>query len=351
LLLAYAIASGLPLVSSAEDGSVSGVLTQRARDFIAGLDDEQRREAVYAFDDDERFDLRLAPLRLEGLRVDQMTDSQWAELESLLSGVLSPSGLGKMNTIRSLEREVAEAEGGLFGFVMDRIRDPKRYFLAVFGEPGPEAPWGMRFDGHHLSFNWTVVPGEALSVTPLFLGGQPRVVPDGLDRAGLRVLADEEDRALGLVNALSEGERAAARIPFGGGGAFSRPMSVAGGERVDPQQPVGQRVQSMGREAKSRLNGVIETVLENFVPEVANRYRAGLPTQADTIHFAYAIPEERAGTPLQPGTPLYYRIQGAGFLIEYDNTSEEADHIHLVWREFAGDFGRDVLAEHRRSHH
>jgi len=351
LLLAYAIASGLPLVSSAEDGSVSGVLTQRARDFIAGLDDEQRREAVYAFDDDERFDLRLAPLRLEGLRVDQMTDSQWAELESLLSGVLSPSGLGKMNTIRSLEREVAEAEGGLFGFVMDRIRDPKRYFLAVFGEPRPETPWGMRFDGHHLSLNWTAVPGEALSVTPLFLGGQPRVVPEGLDRAGLRVLVDEEERAVLLINGLSDGERSAARIPFGGGGAFSRPMSVAGEKRLAPKPPVGLPAGSMSREARIRSNDVIESVLDNFVPEIADRYRARVAAQGETIHFAYATPDAFSRAPLRAGTPLYYRIQGSGFLIEYDNTSEEADHIHLVWREFDGDFGRDVLAEHLEAHH
>ena len=45
-------------------------------------------------------------------------------------------------------------------------------------------------------------------------------------------------------------------------------------------------------------------------------------------------------------TPHYYRIQGKSFLIEYDNSQNNANHIHVVWREFKGDFGRDMIGEH-----
>ena len=44
-----------------------------------------------------------------------------------------------------------------------------------------------------------------------------------------------------------------------------------------------------------------------------------------------------------PGTAHYYRIQGTTFLIEYDNTQNHANHQHIVWRDFKGDFG-DRLA-------
>ena len=49
----------------------------------------------------------------------------------------------------------------------------------------------------------------------------------------------------------------------------------------------------------------------------------------------------------------YYRIQGSTFVIEYDNTQNHANHIHCVGREFKGDWGRDLLAEHDRTapHH
>jgi Protein of unknown function (DUF3500) len=49
---------------------------------------------------------------------------------------------------------------------------------------------------------------------------------------------------------------------------------------------------------------------------------------------------------LEPGMPHYYRIQGPSFLIEFDNTQNEANHIHTLWRDFHGDWGEDLLAEH-----
>jgi len=52
---------------------------------------------------------------------------------------------------------------------------------------------------------------------------------------------------------------------------------------------------------------------------------------------------------LEPGRPHYYRIQGSGFLIEYDNVQNGANHIHTVGRDFDGDFGRDLLREHHRA--
>ena len=53
----------------------------------------------------------------------------------------------------------------------------------------------------------------------------------------------------------------------------------------------------------------------------------------------------------QKGSGHYYRIQGSTFLIEFDNTQNNANHIHTVWRDFDGDFGDDVLADHYRTSH
>ena len=64
----------------------------------------------------------------------------------------------------------------------------------------------------------------------------------------------------------------------------------------------------------------------------------------DAIYFAWA------GS-LAPGEPGYYRVQGPTFLIEWDDTMPEADHVHTILREFDGDFGRDLLAEHYEREH
>ncbi len=323
-------------------------LSTRMGALVAGLDESQRERASYAFDDDERFDLKLAPILLEGLRRDEMTDAQTRALDDALRTILSPSGLAKVDTIRSLETEVAELEGGWFGFLFDRLRETGRYFLAVFGEPAEDRAWGMRLDGHHLSLNWTVAPGAPVSVTPLFLGGQPREVPAPLERAGLRPLPEEEDRAVAFVAGLSAEQRAVARLPWGGGGALRRPMFVSGGVPLEVAEPAGLLRAGLPEDAQARLDAILEVVLANFVPEIAEGWRQRFADGADAIHFAFAVPEDLDQAVV--GRSLYYRIQGADFLLEFDNTSPAADHIHVVWRDLRGDYGRDVLGEHLAAH-
>ncbi len=48
----------------------------------------------------------------------------------------------------------------------------------------------------------------------------------------------------------------------------------------------------------------------------------------------------------EPGLIQNCRIQVPTLLIEYDNVQNSANHIHAVWRDFDGDFGRDVLGQH-----
>ena len=57
------------------------------------------------------------------------------------------------------------------------------------------------------------------------------------------------------------------------------------------------------------------------------------------------------GRQARGGGPNYYRVQGPTFLIEYDNVQNNANHIHAVWRDFNGDFGRDILGEHYKTYH
>jgi hypothetical protein len=80
----------------------------------------------------------------------------------------------------------------------------------------------------------------------------------------------------------------------------------------------------------------------------ANTFEAGLAKARlarvheggiDRIRFGWAGATER-------GRPHYYRIQGPLFLIEYDASQGGGNHIHTVWRDFDGDFGRDLLRIH-----
>jgi hypothetical protein len=343
VLLCFAL---LGAQAQPEGDPIAVALSEDLANFASSLDEDQRDTALYAFDDEERFDLRLAPLGLEGLRIDGMTDAQWDALHSAMARVLSAEGLEKMNTIRSLEAEVAETETGLFGWVFRGMRNTRRYFLAVFGDPSSQTPWAMRFDGHHISLNWTAVPGAPLSVTPLFFGGQPREVPADLERAGLRVLAAEEDRAIELIATLAELQRAAAKIPFESGGQILRPMVVSAEPNLRVDAPAGIAASQLDAAQRDALAALLDVHLGNFAGPIAARHRKKVHAQFASVHFAYAAAASDASVGPRAGDPLYYRLQGPSFLIEFDDTAEEANHVHVVWRELNGDFGRDVLAEH-----
>ena len=71
----------------------------------------------------------------------------------------------------------------------------------------------------------------------------------------------------------------------------------------------------------------------------AQRLQRVLDSGLDSLQFAWV------GSP-QKAQGHYFRIQGATFLIEYDNSG--GNHVHSVWRDFDGDWGRDVLADHYR---
>ena len=321
-------------------------LTAEASKWYAALNDDQRDEVLYEFDDDERFDLRLAPIWLEGLRRDDMTGAQWQGLREVLQTTLTPLGMQKVETVMSLENEVRrlDEESWLLLVLGRFIHGQGLYYVALFGEPKSGQPWGMRLDGHHVSLNWTVDRDGMVSTTPLFLGSQPREVPQGWERAGLRALAEEEDAGRALWKALGREQRAAAEIEFAeatGLGGRTRPLFVGEGERLDPFKPIGISSADLDPAQRQLLGALVEAYLARLGAEERAALR---PAETETLHFAWA------GS-LDPGAPGYYRVQGKSLLIEFDNTVPEGNHVHTIVRDVNSDYGRDLLARHYDDHH
>jgi hypothetical protein len=97
-----------------------------------------------------------------------------------------------------------------------------------------------------------------------------------------------------------------------------------------------------------QLNSQQQEMLLAIISEVASaqtevvsreRLRIIMADGIEAVKFAWIGGFER-------GDAHYYRIQGGSFLIEYDNTQNDANHVHLVWRDFNGDFGRDLIRLH-----
>ena len=307
-----------------------------AKTFLAGLDGDARGKAQFAFDAEERFNWFFVPRPRAGLPLKAMSAPQQRTALDLLRAGLSEKGYTKAEAIRALEPILAEIENNPVR------RDPELYYVTIFGEPSPTGTWGWRFEGHHISLNWTIVRGSSIASTPQFFGSNPAEVRSG-PRRGFRALAAEEDLARALLGSFTEGQRAQAVIST----AAPDDILTTNTRKAAIQEDRGIAFRDLSQEQRGLLLAIIEEYAGAQPKAVAEqrleRLRgAGL----DAVRFAWM-----GG--LNRGERHYYRLQGPTFLIEYDNTQNDANHIHAVWRDFNGDFGIDLLEEHYKNsaHH
>jgi hypothetical protein len=312
----------------------STVMTLAAQHFLASLTPEQRAKAAFPFQDDERLNWHFIPKERKGLPLLEMTPPQKALAQAVLSAGLSQQGYIKAVTIMSLEDvlRIMEKDDG-------NHRDPQKYYFSVFGEPSDTGAWGFRVEGHHLSQNYTVVNGK-IADTPSFFGANPAEVLEG-PRKGLRTLAAEEDLARDVLESLTPEQKQVAIVTAT---AYPDILTMASRKAALEGQPSGLSASKMTK----KQFGLLETLLSDYagnVPEqLAQARMEEVKKAGSNIFFAWAGAEQRGG-------PHYYRIQAPAFLIEYDNTQNNANHIHSVWRDFNGDFGLDLLAMHYQASH
>jgi hypothetical protein len=335
-LAANAAAGALPRPSVAQPSDAArAAMAAAALAFLGALPAEARRRAVFPLADPERLNWHYVPRGREGVPFKAMPASARAAAHELMKASLSVVGYGKATTIISLEDVLRRLE--TFGL----SRDPENYAFTVFGNPGAAAPWGWRVEGHHLSLNFTLVPGQPVAMTPTFLGANPAEVPSG-PKKGLRALAAEQDLGRALARSLTEIQRARTVIATQSLGDI-----VTGPGRADSlATPAGLAVADMTGDQRSLAAKLIEEYARNMRSELAEQElrrmgEAGL----DRVHFAWA-------GALETGRAHYYRLHGPTLLIEYDNTQNNANHIHSVWHDPRRDFGLDLLRAHyERGHH
>ena len=301
-----------------------------AQALIAAVDERRRERLVLAFTDPARTDWNYVPRSRPGLSFADLDARQRESVHALLKTALSEIGHRKVVNIIELELVLRELElsGPLF-------RDPEKYSIVFFGQPEVATPWGWRFEGHHLSLSFTVRGERVIASTPSFFGANPAEVRQG-PKKGLRVLAAEEDDARTLLASFDAAQRKVAIVdprPYGD-------IVTRAAAKVTPLEQRGLEMRAMNESQRAQLRALIDVYASNFEPTL-RAARLARVDEGDTgaIRFAWAGPTER-------NRPHYYRIQGAKFVIEYDASQNDGNHIHTVWRDFDGDFGRDLLREH-----
>ncbi|MET9020299.1 DUF3500 domain-containing protein [Actinopolymorpha sp. NPDC004070] len=325
----------------ASQAATTARMVAAATAFLSALTPDQRTAATAPFDTDDHRVWTYLPGPRPGLALADMSEEQRGLAAALLATGLSDEGSGRARAImtldgilRGLEREA--------GSDMWKQRDAGYFWVRVLGDPAGSQPWAWRVNGHHLAVHFAVV-GDEVASTPQFFGANPAKVLSG-PHAGLRTLPESEDLGRALLASLDPDRRARAvvdaeapddiltrRDPVADAGRLPRGLAYA--DMTDPQ--------------RGHLETLVRHYLGRSTAEVAEASwhdveKAGL----ERVTFSWA------GS-LRPGVGErhYYAVAGPTFVLEYDNTQNDANHIHTVWRDLRNDWGEDLLAAHYAQQH
>jgi hypothetical protein len=313
----------------------SAEMATAAKKLLDSLSPEQMATLGFDFKAAERMNWHFIPKPRKGLTLKDMSEDQRALAKALLSSGVSEKANNKIMTIMSLELILKDMEKGT-----GPRRDPEMYYWSVFGTPDGKSPWGWRVEGHHVSINFTVISDNEVVAAPVFLGDNPADVKEG-PRKGLRVLAEEEDMGRAFVKSLTADQFKKALFL-----QTAPPEIITKADRQAVLQKFeGIPYNDLTHEQKLALFNLIRLYADRLRPELsADDLKHVTDAGLDKIYFAWA-----GGT--NPGEPHYYRIHGPNFLVEYDDTQNNANHIHTVWRDLDNDFGGDLLKKHYEQEH
>jgi hypothetical protein len=346
--VAVAIATAAVAGSIAASQRSAAAMAKATTALVDSLTPEQRQKMVMPLDSTERTRWNFIPTNMfprQGVPLKEMTEPQRKLAHELLRTALSQRGytitVAVMNDLEAILRDTEAAarakaaESGRGGGRGGQVRDPELYYFAVFGTPGGKAPWAWRVEGHHISLHFTIANGNTVAAAPSFFGSNPAEVREG-PKQGFRALDREQDAGRALVMALDEAQRKSAIIQETAPNDILTMTNVT----VDPLSPPGLAASAMTPKQRELLMQLIEVYTSQMAADTAAERQAEIKKGGvDKISFAWA-------GPVEPGQRHYYRVQGPTFLIEFDNTQNNGNHIHSVFRDFESDFGRDLLREH-----
>ena len=310
-----------------------------AKNFLESLSEAQRAKATFEYMDGERMYWYYPPINRHGLALRDMDQNQRGLAMALLETGLTPRSFQQAKQIIEHEDVLGplEKEMGMVTFV----RDTELYYFTVFGEPGPDAPWGWRTEGHHVSLHFSVWGDNIISVTPFFFGANPAEVRKG-PKTGLRILGDREDIAFQLMDSLDQTQLGKAVI------YEEAPLDILtyNSTKVSfPFRPEGLAAADMTGSQKEALLSLIAEYVGQVRTDLAEQKLAAIREGGlDHFHLAWA-------GPVSKNDAHYYRIHGGDFVVEFDNRQDGANHIHSVWRDIENDFAADVLREHLLLYH
>lgn len=331
------------LFKTGSTGVSTAPVVTAAENFLAALSAAQQKAATFPVDDEEwRKWANVHRYQRQGIGFKDMTEPQREAAIGLLRAALSAKGLKITRDIMRLNETLAELTGkhDEYGEFL--------YWITIMGTPSATEPWGWQLDGHHLVINYFVL-GDQVVMTPTFMGSEPVVANEG-KYAGTRILEDEQDKGLTLINALTDEQRRVAIVEPTKDGNRNQ-AELFKDNVVIPY--AGIRADSFTDHQKMLLRQIIHAYVGNMSDGHAEVKMNEVLQHLDETHFAWMGGTEPDGT-------FYYRIHSPVILIEFDHQmpvglpgprTPNREHIHTVVRTPNGnDYGKDLLRQHYEQH-
>jgi hypothetical protein len=306
---------------------IANDLAHTAEELIASSQKPKGAPLTYSFEDPSRENWHFFPnwSSRTGVPLSRLSAEQRLLVKKMVELLLSEGGFLEYENLRLIH--------GIRKDLNAPDNPMHRYSISIFGKPSIKSTWGWRLEGHHLSLNCTMVDGQTFSITPSFWGASPVRVSNG-KYAGLELFEQEQKLSLKLVNSLSASQKQQAKVDSGNG-----PEAVSLVSREDYENLSGIRFPELSEGQQNWVEQLILLFAEKYRPviveQINNRKKIFDPS---TLRFSYAFSSR--------GYISYLCIITSEYLIEFDN--QGGNHIHAVWRDFDGDFGRDLLGEHNK---
>lgn len=325
-MLVLAVIGALFAAQNAKEPPVGQAMIAAANVFRKSLTLEHLKQCSFGYNDEERLNWHFIPRERKGLPLKDLEGDALKAAKAFIHSGLTEAGYDQALNIMSLEEVLYLLEGGERDYRRDR-RDPGKYYLSIFGEPAEKGLWGWRLEGHHISLNFSIQDGKVVASTPEFFGANPGTIDAGLERQ-IRVLGPEEDIARQILKLCTPEQLAVALV------SKTPPKEVPGPNL--PQAEIGPAIglpyAKMSDNQKTLLAELLSEYLKNLPASIEQERRVEIREGGmDQIHFAWWGDKEL-------NQAHHYRVQGPTFVIEYNNTQNNANHVHSMWRSLKGDF-------------
>jgi hypothetical protein len=259
-----------------------------------------------------------------GLTLGSLSPAQRESETHMMQVLLSAKGYQKVLETMGSDQALSDA-GTPFSSGVDA------YTIGIFGQPSLTSPWMLQYGGHHLALNITIAADRGV-ITPTMTGAQPSVYTS--KGKTVRALAQENDKAFALLNALDENQRKQAILNYQIGDLVQGP-----GHSGEMIQPEGVKASALNERQRAMLLDVISEWAGIVNDTYAVPRMAEIKGDLNDTYFAWSGP-----TSHEPGRngSAYYRIQGPKVIIEFSPQGvggDSTNHVHTVYRDPTNDYG------------